>query len=319
MSVNLKKPLLQDSELSMADSHANANIAEAVQTDSELSHTQSGMKEIKVIRPTTNSVTEDATEIAGDNIASTANTDTNTNTNNTNPNNYSQHDKKSTVLTINELTDDINKEITKIKVLSWNVWAVPFGAPRTLTNPIYCANYLRSLGKKEKWDEFDGLIIAGIQEVWSWKTGLFPFFLLPIIGFIEIIPCGIGYVLSILIQFVSALCGLIPPFKCMPYLTHNPKRFFRWIMKKYLPFSYSKSNIPLKHIIDNGLLLLSNVKPDKCGMKGYRNMACDDSIAYKGFIWMYFKEKYNVLALTTHLQSAGTGNERLAQVGKLIQ
>ena len=211
------------------------------------------------------------------------------------------------------INSDLNDDSIKFKVMTWNLWCMVF-TPRTLSNPHRCANYMAKIAKKEDWKSYNGLIICSFQEVWSWKTGIFPPFLLPFLGYVEYIPI-LGILLSFIFQFVSLLLGLLPLFKCLP-ITYNPKKQIAKRLNKFVPFQYYDTNIPLKHILDNGLLILSNKEADKYGSFGYKNHACDDSLAYKGFIYAYYK-RYHCLVINTHLQSAGDGTVRLQQVQEL--
>ena len=206
-----------------------------------------------------------------------------------------------------------NNDSIKFKVMTWNLWCMIF-APRTLSNPRRCGKYVLNMAQKEDWTTFDGLIICSFQELWSWKTGIFPPFLLQLIAYFEYIPY-LGVLISFLFQFITLLLGLLPILKCLP-ITYNPKKQISNILKKFVPYSYYNNNIPLRHVLDNGLLLLSNDEADKWGSFGFENHACDDSLAYKGFIYAYFK-KHHCLIINTHLQAAGDGTARLSQIKEL--
>ena len=211
-------------------------------------------------------------------------------------------------------TDNVeNDDAIKFKVMTWNLWCMIF-TPRTLSNPHRCGNYVKKIAGKEDWKSYDGLIVCSFQELWSWNTGIFPPCLLPLIGYIEYIPY-LGILISFIFQFVSALIGLLPIFKCLP-IRYNPKKTIARILNQFVPFSYYDTKIPLRHILDNGLLILSNKKADKYGSFGYTNHACDDSLAYKGFLYTYYKQ-YHTLVINTHLQSAGDGAVRLLQIEEL--
>eukprot|EP01083_Nonionella_stella_P007629 21969_1 len=210
------------------------------------------------------------------------------------------------------INDDPN-DTTQFKVLTWNLWCMIL-APRALSNPRRCANYVLSMAEKEEWSSFDGLILCNFQELWSWRTGLFPPFLLQFIGFAEYIPY-LGVLISGLFQLISLLFGLLPIFKCLP-IKYNPKSQMASKLRAYLPYTTYNCDIPFKTVLDNGLLILSNHKADHQGSFGYVNHACDDSLAYKGCIYAYFK-KYHTLVLNTHLQSAGDGSKRMAQIEEI--
>jgi len=206
-----------------------------------------------------------------------------------------------------------NDDPIKFKVMTWNLWCMIF-CPRTLSNPRRCGKYVLEMAKREDWTTFDGLIICNFQELWSWKTGIFPPFLLKLIAFFEYIPY-LGVLISFLFQFITLLLGLLPILKCLP-ISYNPKKQISNILSKHVPYSYYNNNIPLRHVLDNGLLLLSNHEADKWGSFGFENHACDDSLAYKGFIYAYFK-KHHCLVINTHLQAAGDGTARLLQIKEL--
>eukprot|EP01084_Bolivina_argentea_P096340 173218_1 len=201
----------------------------------------------------------------------------------------------------------------KLKVLTWNLWAIPF-APRTISNPYRCANFLSDIANQENWQNFDGLILCGFQEIWSWKTGIFPSFILSyFVYYIEFIPCKIGHIISIIFQFIALLIGLL--LKFLP-LSYDPKKSFYKRLKHSLPYSYYNKYIPFCRILDNGLLLLSNKQATQFGCEAYVCCACLDSIAYKGFVWVYF-EQYNLLAITTHLQYSKSGKDTIEQIIEL--
>jgi len=186
--------------------------------------------------------------------------------------------------------------------------------PRTLSNPQRCGDYLRALATKEEWASFDGLIICALQEVWAWKTGLFPHFLLRYLGLLEYIPF-LGFVLPWLFQFVSMLSGTV--LKCLPF-TYDPKKQIAAALRHHTPFAYYDARMPLRCVLDNGLLLLSNHEAEKHGAFGFANHACDDSLAYKGFVYAYFKGQHT-LALNTHLQARGDGTERTDQIAEITR
>merc|ERR1712013_92705 len=161
---------------------------------------------------------------------------------------------------------------------------------------------------------FHGLIICSFQEVWAWKTGLFPSILLRCLGLFEYVPF-VGFVVSWLFQIISMLCGLV--LKCLPF-RYDPKLQIASRLRAHTPFAYFDSRIPMSCVLDNGLLLLSNHEADKYGAFGFDHHACDDSLAYKGFVYAYFKEQHT-LALNTHLQARGDGNERIDQIAEITR
>jgi len=97
---------------------------------------------------------------------------------------------------------------------------------------------------------------------------------------------------------------------------YDPKSRFSNKMKTLLPYVVKYCEIPIKNFLDDGLLLMTNIKPHKTGSETFEACACDDSLANKGFIWCYFDE-HKLLLINTHLQAAGPGRERLAQVRQI--
>jgi len=201
------------------------------------------------------------------------------------------------------------------KVITWNLWCIMF-APRTLSNPRTCGTYVRAIAEQEDWSSFDGLIVCGFQELWSWRSGLFPTFLLPLIAFFEYIPY-LGTLISWIFQFVCMLLGTIPPFRCLP-LFYNPKRQVSSILRPFLNHSYYSLSIPQRCFLDNGLLLCSNREAQRSGSVGFtKPVQCtEDSMAYKGFQWAYFQRDH-CLVINTHLQAAGDGEERMNQIEQI--
>eukprot|EP00485_Elphidium_margaritaceum_P024269 CAMPEP_0202712790 /NCGR_PEP_ID=MMETSP1385-20130828/45778_1 /ASSEMBLY_ACC=CAM_ASM_000861 /TAXON_ID=933848 /ORGANISM="Elphidium margaritaceum" /LENGTH=510 /DNA_ID=CAMNT_0049372949 /DNA_START=88 /DNA_END=1620 /DNA_ORIENTATION=- len=203
---------------------------------------------------------------------------------------------------------------SKYKIMTWNLWCIPVSSPRTLSNPDRCSSYLHDLAHKQEWHNYDGLIVVALQELWCWKTGLFPPFLLRVIALFEYIPY-IGRCVSALFQIISILLGVLPILKCLP-IQYDPKPRFFHKLRRFLPFSFRDSNIPVSSFMDNGLALLFNKEPTQCGCHSYNAAACDDSLANKGWIYAYF-EAQKLLVVNTHMQAAGAGHERLLQIREL--
>ena len=91
-------------------------------------------------------------------------------------------------------------------------------------------------------------------------------------------------------------------------------------MKKIgLKYSFYDNNIPFKKVSDNGLLLVTNKKSDMNGSYAFKHCLFDDSLANKGFIWLYYKTPKHILIINTHLQAAGDGTERYQQLGEIKQ
>ena len=120
---------------------------------------------------------------------------------------------------------DITDDTTNFKLITWNLWCMIF-SPRTLSNPQRCGAYISTMAKREKWHNFDGLIICAMQELWSWKTGLFPPFILRMIAYLEYIPY-FGLCISFVFQFLTLLCGVLPVFKCLKR-SHRNWKCLRW-------------------------------------------------------------------------------------------
>eukprot|EP01084_Bolivina_argentea_P169536 293888_1 len=212
-------------------------------------------------------------------------------------------------------TDIEDGSKTKFRVMTWNLYAMIF-TKRTLSNPKRCANYFSDLAQKEDWKSFNGLIVSNFQELWSWKTGLFPPFLLRLICYFEYIPF-IGALISWIFQFISLFFGTIPILSCLP-IQYDPKWQVAVKLRGILPYSYSKHSIRWQHWLDNGLLILSNHPANKYGSYTWQNTVCDDSLANKGFVWAYFA-KFHCLVINVHLQSAGDGSHRKKQIVETIQ
>ena len=77
---------------------------------------------------------------------------------------------------------------TRFKLYSWNLWAVPYGSPRTLSNPRKCTKVLRELAEFERWGTSDEYIFVCLQELWAWKSFLIPTKLMKWVGKLESIP-----------------------------------------------------------------------------------------------------------------------------------
>jgi len=160
--------------------------------------------------------------------------------------------------------------------------------------------------------------VVALQELWCWKTGIFPPCFLRAIGLLEFIPY-IGRFFSALFQLLSILLGVIPILKCLPF-KYNPKSRFIHKMRRHLPYAYRDANIPnfRAKFMDNGLCTLTNKPATRWGFQGYIHDACDDNLANKGFLWCYF-EAQRLLIINTHLQAAGAGLERLHQIKEVKQ
>ena len=189
--------------------------------------------------------------------------------------------------------------------------------PRCLSNPQRCSKYILNIINEYKWNEFDGLILFGFQELWTWNTGIIPSFIIQLISYIEYIPI-LGRIISIIFQIILLILGLI--FRCSP-IKYNPKTQVINKLKHALPYHYYDNRIPfcpLYKQLDNGLLILSNVKPTYAHSILFKSGSNVDNLAAKGALLAYF-EDWNILFITTHLQSAGTGKERIEQITEIKQ
>ena len=61
--------------------------------------------------------------------------------------------------------NDGNNEWNKYKLMTWNLWCIPVSSPRCLSNPDRCSSYLLDIAEKQEWQNYDGLIVLGIQEL----------------------------------------------------------------------------------------------------------------------------------------------------------
>eukprot|EP01083_Nonionella_stella_P024604 67837_1 len=213
------------------------------------------------------------------------------------------------------------KDGFNIKIISWNLWSIMMFSPRCLTNPNRCSDYVLSVANQQEWDKYDGLIVCGFQELWKWNTGIIPPFILSrFVYLFEYIPyCG--HIISRLFQAVTFLCGTIPIFKLLNLFNYCPKKNVISKLNGVLEYNHYDNNIPLFpvfRLLDNGLLLLFNQKPDIHGSQSYDASKKDDWFASKGFIYCYFNE-YNTLILNTHLQYRGDKEIKLKQLAQLRQ
>ena len=163
--------------------------------------------------------------------------------------------------------------------------------------------------------------MCGIQELWAWNTGFLPPFLLSSIAsrleYITFVPY-LGHLLSVLLQLLTFIAGCIPIFKVASFKYAPKGKFAETLQCIGLTHSFYDNGIPLLKTNDNGLLLLSNTKPDLTGSHAFVHCLFDDSMANKGFIYMYFGAMH-CLVLTTHLQARGSGKERVQQIQVCIK
>eukprot|EP01084_Bolivina_argentea_P158994 276927_1 len=152
-----------------------------------------------------------------------------------------------------------------IKIITWNLWSIFMFSPRCLTNPHRCTDYILSVANKENWNEYNGLIVCGFQELWKWNTGIFPSILLSkFIYIFEYIPIPylaiIGEIISRLFQAITFIFGAIPIFKLLSIFNYCPKQIvINKLQSIGLKYNYYDNKIPLLplfKISDNGLLLL---------------------------------------------------------------
>ncbi|ETO21216.1 hypothetical protein RFI_15988, partial [Reticulomyxa filosa] len=237
----------------------------------------------------------------------------------------------------NSSTDNNKAEQKKFKVCTWNLWCMPFSSPRALSNPYRCAMYAQQIAKSQNWEQFDDLIIFNLQELWGFKTGIFPPILLWCVSWLEwggssgrekkkgvviknknkkkkLHNVKLSHINNFDLHqyrvfaggggkkkvFIALFLGLLPILKCFP-LTYNPKTLFAHKMRKYLPYSVQYCNVPWNCGFDNGLLMCFNKKPQAHGFEIFTSHRCDDSFAAKGFLWAYFQE-YQLLVLNLHMQ-----------------
>lgn len=232
----------------------------------------------------------------------------------------------------NANTNDNNSQ--SIKVISWNVWCVPFDSRNTLSNPDRCGRYLARLAKYYNWDSLSNnnhpkieskensdssngdntsntdaipreLIFVGVQELWSFPTGIIPAFLMDyVISKFEYIPY-IGHYISLLFQVICTIFVVltIPFCKCKifccyhKYIKENifqldPKKRFYYHIKDWLPYCYYTNSIPsgIKDfkMLDNGLAFYCNIKANIYGFKSFDVATKTDKLSDKGFQYFYF-------------------------------
>lgn len=192
---------------------------------------------------------------------------------------------------------------------------MPFNSPRCLSNPDRCSSFLATLAQIEGWKDFDGFIAVGIQEAWGWRTGVVPTWMLRLLSLMEYIPV-LGHLMDALVAGVTIVVGGLPLISFIP-IKYDPKSIIIGKLNEYLPFSYNNCDIPLyRKFFDCGLTVLCNRRASMHGFERYIAAACDDSLANKGWIWLYF-EKQRLLLINTHMQAAGAGRERLFQLREI--
>eukprot|EP01083_Nonionella_stella_P083303 230295_1 len=223
---------------------------------------------------------------------------------------------------LNLHTNDTNTDALNINVCSWNIWCIPFASPRTLSNYLKCAKYLLNHQPTHNkvcdhpdasWFDPDAINILCIQELWSWRIGLFPAFALRFIAYSEYIPL-IGWIISLLFQLLSMICGLLfaPCFN----RRYDPKQYFARQIEPLLPYHVYHSDLPFPRMLDNGLMILSNAQPTEHGSEMYDNAVAEDYYACKGFLWAYFAN-HRLLVINTHLQCAGGEEVRTMQLKQM--
>ena len=76
-------------------------------------------------------------------------------------------DNKQVIIIDDEVKEDDtnNDEWNKYKLMTWNLWCIPVSSPRCLSNPDRCSSYLLDIAEKQQWQNYDGLIVLGIQEL----------------------------------------------------------------------------------------------------------------------------------------------------------
>lgn len=169
-----------------------------------------------------------------------------------------------------------------MKLISWNIWGMPFVNPNSYSAPI--KSIQQTINNFDKTYE---LQVFSIQECWVWRAGAFHWITT---NLIEILPNEVLCILHLLSLLVTSF---ILTYK------YNPLEYVD--IKENL-YVYQDTNIKFGNIMNSGLVIVSNQEADESGFEYFTSSSGLEKIASKGFQFIYY-EDINTIIINTHLQS----------------
>lgn len=210
-----------------------------------------------------------------------------------------------------------NPSSKRARVITWNVWGMPFVSPRVLTRPLQCADELgRRLAVRTDLD------VLCVQEAWGWRAGPF-WFIFKISQWLEhlVWPFSLlSYVIFVL-GLVGVLLPLPPMWDPKASMAHRIAEQSGHELGKTL-FVIGSCDISWetgRAIMDSGLMMLVTRRPTATGFSHFDDRSREDALSNKGFLWIYYGD-INALVVTTHLQASGEGvrNRQLGQLRNFV-
>lgn len=183
-----------------------------------------------------------------------------------------------------------------MKLISWNIWGMPFMNPKSYASTIEIIQNLVNDYKKS-----DELQICSIQECWVLRAG--PFNLITS-RFIDIYS-------NIILSLLHLLCLLITSF--MWSSTYNPLNYVQFHSDVYI---YQDTNVKTCKLMNSGLVMITNQKADDHGFKYFRHNSGFELLASKGFQYIYY-EKFQTLIINTHIQHGNNHSLKLNQLKQI--
>lgn len=198
-------------------------------------------------------------------------------------------------------------------ILTWNLWGIPFAAPKMLSRPLRCADRLGNAAQDSQ-----DLTIICVQEAWGWGAGvLWPF--LKLAQLIE--GCPPVWWLSYAVYTIGALGVLfpVPPrWDPKPHLAARVAAASGRALGQdlFVVGDQGESQDYCHAVLDSGLMLLLSMQPSQTGFSRYAAKSGDDAFANKGYLWAYIQEK-GILVVTTHLQASGPVDVKVRQLHEM--
>jgi len=189
-------------------------------------------------------------------------------------------------------------------ILTWNIWGIPYAAPKMLSRPLRCGD---RIGDTVKEVDVNDISIICVQEAWGWGAGLcWP--LLKVAQWLESLPGCLWY-LSYPVYSLGALGILfpVPPrWEPKPHIARRIAAASGRILGEtmFVVGDKGDSQDYCHGVLDSGLMLLLSVQPTLTGFSRFHTKSHDDAFANKGYLWAFIQDK-NMLAVTTHLQASG--------------
>lgn len=177
------------------------------------------------------------------------------------------------------------------KLISWNVWGMPFKNPECYRNTVGAIQNTID----ENINSTPHTVIA-IQECWVWRAGC--------LGYVSQERIKNWYSVALTcIHLIGLMCT------CCFGRSYNPMDH----VDTYQYHVIQDYSIGWNKLNNSGLVFITNIMPDRHGFVRFKRSVGLERISCKGFQYMYYGTT-NTLYINTHLQSGGKLGVRLSQI-----